>query len=190
VDKELSGNDQIPEVAVSESEQSASRLAALLTELGLTIATAESCTGGLIAAALTSVAGSSAFFNTGIVSYSNSTKRRLLGVPAACLAADGAVSESVVLAMANGASARDNAEVAIAVSGIAGPAGGSEDKPVGTVWIAWVTPRDGRKQIDAERFHFEGDRNQIRNAAVVAALHGTIARLRPLNESGIRNLTT
>ena len=141
------------------------------------ITTAESCTGGLIAAALTSVSGSSAYFNAGIVSYSNESKRRLLGVPAADLATHGAVSEPVVLAMAEGARQRNHAQVSVAVSGVAGPDGGTEDKPVGTVWIAWSIPEQHRAQVYAERFQFSGDRNAIQQAAVFESLHGIIARL-------------
>jgi len=161
----------------SDVANSTDELTKLLLTRNLTVTTAESCTGGLIAAALTSVSGSSAFFRSGIVSYSNESKRRLLGVPAQFLASDGAVSESVVLAMAEGARQRNDADVAIAVSGVAGPDGGSDEKPVGTVWIAWAIPVQHRVQIDAQRFQFSGDRHAVRQTAVVAALRGTIARL-------------
>ena len=109
----------------------------LLRQRGLHIATAESCTGGLIAAQLTQVAGASEVFDAGVVSYSNAMKQALLGVDAATLARDGAVSEATVLQMARGALQRSGADCVIAISGIAGPGGGSDDKPVGTVWFAW-----------------------------------------------------
>jgi len=146
---DTSMNDvDLPKTLASLSESLISR--------GLTITTAESCTGGLIAAALTSIAGSSDFFNAGIVSYSNESKRRLLGVEAKTLAEFGAVSEAVVLEMADMARRRNNADVAISVSGIAGPGGGSDDKPVGTVWIGWSTPEQQRHIISAQRFQFSG----------------------------------
>lgn len=166
--------------ALIDSEQTAAEsLAALLIEQKLTITTAESCTGGLIAAALTSVAGSSAYFSTGVVSYSNETKRRLLNVPARALVDHGAVSEAVVLAMADGARRRDNANVAIAVSGVAGPGGGSDEKPVGTVWIAWSISVQQTRSLVAQHFVFSGSRDDIRRTAVLAALRGTIARITP-----------
>ena len=101
------------------------------------MATAESCTGGLIAAACTDLAGSSAWFERGLVTYSNEAKTELLGVPAELIAQHGAVSEAVARAMAAGALARSQAQVAVAVTGVAGPGGGSASKPVGTVWLAW-----------------------------------------------------
>ncbi len=163
-------------------------LAARLIENKLTITTAESCTGGMIAAALTSIAGSSAFFSTGIVSYSNATKQRLLDVPTETLAEHGAVSEAVVLAMAEGARRRDDAAVAVAVSGVAGPGGGSAEKPVGTVWIAWSISVQQKSITEAEHFVFDGDRDAVRRSAVLAALRGTIARLTPGNELTTKDL--
>jgi nicotinamide-nucleotide amidase len=136
------------------------------------MATAESCTGGMIAAACTDLAGSSAWFERGFVTYSNAAKTDLLGVPEASLQTHGAVSETVARAMAAGACAHSLAQVSIAVTGIAGPSGGSHDKPVGTVWLAWSV--DGR--LDAQRMHFEGGRSAVRSATVLAALSGLLDR--------------
>ena len=118
----------------------AARLGESLLARGASVATAESCTGGWIAKTLTDVPGSSAWFGAGIVSYSNRAKHELLGVPEDLLAAHGAVSEPAVLAMVDGCLHRSGADFAVAVSGIAGPDGGSEDKPVGTVWFAFAAP--------------------------------------------------
>ncbi|MDR0275893.1 MAG: CinA family protein [Burkholderiaceae bacterium] len=137
------------------------------------LATAESCTGGLIAAACTDLAGSSEWFERGVVSYSNAAKTDLLGVPPALIAAHGAVSQPVARAMAAGACARAPAQVSVAVTGIAGPGGGSADKPVGTVWFAWCV----NGQISAECQHFDGDRSQVRQQTVAHALQGLLARL-------------
>ena len=112
-------------------------LASTLQTRGWMLTTAESCTGGLIAAACTEQAGSSLWFERGFVSYSNAAKTELLGVPAALITQHGAVSEAVARAMAEGALAHSAAQVSIAVTGVAGPSGGSADKPVGTVWLAW-----------------------------------------------------
>ena len=133
------------------------------------MATAESCTGGLIAAACTDLAGSSAWFERGFVTYSNAAKTDLLGVPAALIAAHGAVSEPVARAMASGALQHSAAQVALSVTGIAGPGGGSPDKPVGTVWFGWATPRG----VWSEMRHFEGDRAAVR----AGALHHSLSRL-------------
>lgn len=145
-----------------------------LARRGLRLACAESCTGGGIAYALTAVPGSSAWFERGFVTYSNAAKAQLLGVQPATLAAHGAVSGETVIEMALGTLAHAEAEIAIAVSGIAGPDGGSADKPVGTVWIAWA--RAGRAP-QARRFVFAGDRAMVRAAAVLAALDGVLERL-------------
>ncbi len=177
----MNTSDKPQAATTSESPSVMEELSALLLQHGFTITTAESCTGGLVAAEITSLAGSSAYFKTGVVSYSNDTKRRVLDVPARTLADHGAVSEAVVKAMAEGARKRDIADVSIAISGIAGPDGGTEDKPVGTVWIAWSIPVQNRHEIDAECCVFDGERNAIRQAAVEAALRGTIARLNALN---------
>lgn len=141
-------------------------LAQLLQSRGWLLATAESCTGGLIAAACTDLAGSSAWFERGFVSYSNEAKTALLGVDAALIAAHGAVSEPVAHAMVSGAVARSRAQVAVAVTGVAGPTGGSPEKPVGTVWFGWQV--DGR--VRTERRRFEGDRTTVRAATVEHAI--------------------
>ncbi len=177
-DPEQPRNHLEPEgVNAASIQRIAEELADRLVRLQLSITTAESCTGGLIAAELTSLSGSSAFFHSGIVSYSNEAKRRLLDVPASELAAHGAVSAPVVEAMAAGACHRENADIAIAVSGIAGPSGGSAEKPVGTVWLGWSFLRQGRRCVESEVFCFSGDRRAVRQAAVFEALRGTIARL-------------
>lgn len=143
----------------------------------LRIATAESCTGGWIAKALTDIAGSSAWFERGWVTYSNAAKEQDLDVPAALLAAHGAVSGEVVTAMARGALQRSGADFAVAVSGVAGPTGGTAAKPVGTVWTAWAWQTDAGCESRAERCQFPGDREAIRRATVVFALKGVLARL-------------
>ncbi len=142
-------------------------LLATLRARGWMLATAESCTGGLIAAALTHVAGSSDVVERGFVTYSNQAKSDLLGVPAALIAAHGAVSEAVARAMAQGAVARSPADIAISVTGIAGPGGGSADKPVGLVWFGCAR-RDGR--VRAESRIFLGDRAAVRAQAVAFGL--------------------
>jgi nicotinamide-nucleotide amidase len=141
-------------------------LAALLTARGWMLATAESCTGGLIAAGCTALAGSSNWFERGFVSYSNDAKNGLLGVDPALISAHGAVSGEVAGAMAAGALANSKAQVAVAVTGVAGPGGGSETKPVGTVWFGFALP-DGR--VLAERERFQGDRAAVRAATVAHA---------------------
>lgn len=138
-----------------------------LRSAGLKIATAESCTGGLIAAACTTVAGSSDWFERGFVTYSNEAKTEMLGVAPALIAAHGAVSEAVARAMAEGALAHARAQLAVAVTGVAGPAGGSPSKPVGTVWLAWA--RVGRP-TRTELLKLDGDRRAIREQSVQQAL--------------------
>ena len=140
----------------------------LLTK-GLRMATAESCTGGWVAKVLTDIAGSSAWFERGFVTYSNAAKQELLGVLPETIAADGAVSESVVREMVRGAIARSAADLALAVSGIAGPGGGSAEKPVGTVWFAWGC---ASRPVVTRLVYFSGDREQIRRQAVRVALQG------------------
>ena len=137
------------------------------------LATAESCTGGLIAAQCTELAGSSLWFERGFVSYSNAAKTELIGVPAALIAAHGAVSEPVARAMAQGALQHAQAQVSVAVTGIAGPGGGSADKPVGTVWLAWCVAG----QLSSERRVFGGDRAAVRAATVQHALQGLLTRV-------------
>jgi nicotinamide-nucleotide amidase len=139
---------------------------ALMTR-AMKLATAESCTGGLIAAAVTDVAGSSAWFDRGFVTYSNEAKIEMLGVRSETLLSSGAVSEAVAREMASGALARSAADLAVAVTGIAGPGGGSAEKPVGTVCFAWVW-RGGH--VESATQHFPGDRAEVRAAAVAAAL--------------------
>ncbi|GMG86950.1 nicotinamide-nucleotide amidohydrolase family protein [Biformimicrobium ophioploci] len=140
------------------------------------MATAESCTGGGIAAALTARAGSSAWFAGGIVSYSNAMKENLLGVRREVLASEGAVSEDVVLQMAEGVMAATGADCSVSVSGIAGPDGGTPEKPVGTVWIGWGV-RDTAPS--AECFRFEGSREEVQAAAIHAGIAGLVRRLQP-----------
>ena len=132
----------------------------------LMMATAESCTGGLIAAACTDLAGSSVWFERGFVSYSNAAKTELLGVPADLIESHGAVSEPVARAMVEGALRHSRAQVAVAVTGVAGPGGGSPDKPVGTVWFGWATPEG----VVTDKRCFDGDRQQVREATVQHAL--------------------
>ena len=148
------------------------RLAELLQHRRWMMATAESCTGGLIAGACTDLSGSSNWFERGFVSYSNEAKTELLGVDAALIAAHGAVSEPVARAMAAGAVAQSRAQVSVAVTGVAGPTGGSPEKPVGTVWFGWSV--DG--QLRTEHRRFDGDRAAVRAATVHHALQ-TLVRL-------------
>jgi nicotinamide-nucleotide amidase len=140
---------------------------------GLRVAAAESCTGGLIAGAITAIPGSSLWFERGFVTYSNDAKVEMLGVSPATLAAAGAVSEATAAEMATGALARSRADVAVAVTGIAGPDGGTPDKPVGTVCFAWA--RTGRAVATATR-RFSGDRAAVRAASVGWALQGLLDR--------------
>ena len=137
---------------------------------GRVLATAESCTCGYIAKVVTDLAGSSAWFGYALVSYSNGAKQDLLDVPAATLVSHGAVSEATVRAMAEGALKRGGADVAAAVSGIAGPAGGTPDKPVGSVWLAWAVMGGNGPHTTARLAHFEGDRDAVRRQTVAAAL--------------------
>jgi nicotinamide-nucleotide amidase len=141
-------------------------LAEALRRRGWRLATAESCTGGLVAAACTQLAGSSDWFERGFVTYSNAAKTELLGVDAALIAAHGAVSEAVALAMARGALQRAPVDLALAVTGIAGPGGAVPGKPVGTVWLAWGTAAG----VQSERLQLDGDRDAVRAASVRAAL--------------------
>jgi nicotinamide-nucleotide amidase len=141
-------------------------LAVALRTRGWRIATAESCTGGLIAGACTALAGSSDWFERGFVTYSNEAKADLLGVDAALIARHGAVSEAVARAMAEGALRRAPVQLTAAVTGIAGPGGAVPGKPVGTVWLAWATAQG----TQAERLQLDGDRAAIRSATVAVAL--------------------
>jgi nicotinamide-nucleotide amidase len=148
----------------------ASELGATLAARGWRVTCAESCTGGGVAFAITEVAGSSRWFEAGFVTYANIAKERLLGVRDETLESDGAVSEAVVREMAQGALWEAGADIAVAVSGIAGPDGGSAAKPVGTVWFAWTTAA----ATETRCHHFAGDRQAVRQQAVLAALEGLI----------------
>ncbi|MBC7919300.1 MAG: CinA family protein [Rhodoferax sp.] len=138
------------------------------------LATAESCTGGLIASLCTELPGSSAWLERGFVTYSNAAKSDMLGVDPGLIAEHGAVSEAVARAMAVGALAHSHAQVALAVTGIAGPTGGSLAKPVGTVWFAWATPSG----LHSELQRFTGDRSAVRNAAALHSLRRLVDLLR------------
>ena len=143
------------------------RLASLAVDCSHIIATAESCTGGLIAGAFTEVSGSSVWFDRGFVTYSNNAKQQMLGVASQTLLRDGAVSEATVLEMAKGAIRHSDANLAVSVSGVAGPTGGSDEKPVGTVWIACASAEASGV---AEHHRFAGDRHEIRTQAVDSAI--------------------
>jgi len=156
-----------------DSLELAVRLGRALQDRHWTVATAESCTGGLIAGAITDVAGSSAWFDRGFVTYSNAAKVEMLGVRSETLAALGAVSEATAREMAAGALARSGADIAVAVTGVAGPAGGTPEKPVGLVCFAWAI-RDLPAESRTERF--AGDRAAVRAATVDRALEGLIER--------------
>ena len=147
-------------------EELVQQLAAKLTEKGWMLATAESCTGGMIAAACTEIAGSSQWFDRGFVTYSNEAKTEMLGVPAELITQHGAVSEEVVRAMAEGAIRHSRAQVSIAVTGIAGPGGGSEEKPVGTVWVGWCVQGIPHSVL----LNLAGNRHHIRQATTAYAL--------------------
>jgi nicotinamide-nucleotide amidase len=166
----LPKNEQLIELAHAASACAAADLATLLTARGWHMATAESCTGGLIAGACTDLAGSSDWFDRGWVTYSNAAKTELLGVPAELIERHGAVSESVARAMAVGACDRAGVQAAVAVTGVAGPSGGSPDKPVGTVWFGWCAGNS----VWTECRQFDGDRAAVRAQTVAHAL----ARLR------------
>jgi nicotinamide-nucleotide amidase len=149
------------------------QIADALRARGQMMATAESCTGGLISAACTEVSGSSDWFERGFVTYSNAAKCELLGVSAALIRDHGAVSETVVCAMATGAVAHAHAHWSVAVTGVAGPTGGSPEKPVGTVWFGWATPQG----VFTEHQQFDGDRAAVRHATVIYALAGLLQRI-------------
>ena len=162
------------ETSAGQIEVLSVQLGELLSRHGLRVSAAESCTGGLITAAITEVPGSSAWFEQGWVTYSYTAKQLALGVSIDVLQASGAVSEGTVLAMADGALQRSNADIAVAVSGIAGPDGGSVEKPVGTVCLGWAVKG---KESTAQRFRYTGNRRAVRLAAVADALRGTISRV-------------
>lgn len=155
------------------AQQLCGLIANLMLQRGWMLATAESCTGGLIAAHCTDLGGSSQWFERGFVTYSNAAKTELLGVKASLIATHGAVSEPVARAMAAGALAHSAAHVSVAVTGIAGPSGGSPEKPVGTVWFAWATAQG----VTSEMLCFAGDRAAVRAATLAHALRGVILLL-------------
>jgi nicotinamide-nucleotide amidase len=152
-------------------ESLATQVGALLSVNGQKLATAESCTGGWVAQCLTSIAGSSDWFDRGFITYSNDAKQEMLGVSAEMLATHGAVSEATAVAMATGALRHSRADWALAITGVAGPSGGSPDKPVGTVCFGWAGP-DGR--LLAETRRFEGGRTEVRAQSVAHALRGIL----------------
>lgn len=152
----------------------AAKLGGVLKSRGMMLTTAESCTGGGVAQAVTAVAGSSAWFDRGFVTYSNLSKQQMLGVQEPTLIAYGAVSEAVVREMAEGALRNSEAHVAVAVSGIAGPDGGSPEKPVGTVWFAWSLVNG---VTTTARHLFHGGRDEVRAQSVRVALQGVLERL-------------
>ena len=149
-------------------------VAAALAACSARIAVAESCTGGWITKSLTDMPGSSAWFGYGFITYSDEAKLTLLGVSPDSLEAHGAVSQDVAEQMATGARLVSAAEVVVAVTGIAGPDGGSAEKPIGTVWLAWAGPGG---QLRSRHFRFTGDREAIRRQSVVAALEGVLQQL-------------
>lgn len=154
-----------------ELQMLAEKLGEVLTRRGLQLAVAESCTGGWVAQVITSVAGSSRWFERGYVTYSNAAKMEMLGVQASTLGKHGAVSEATVREMAEGALTHSHAQVAVAITGIAGPGGGSLEKPVGSVWLAWS--RQDRP-TQARLAHFLGNRDAVRRQAVETALQGVM----------------
>jgi len=158
----------------------AKRLGALLQSRGWRVATAESCTGGLVAGAITDIGGSSAWFERGYVTYSNEAKTAMLGVRLDTLAAHGAVSEATAWEMAAGALDKSGADLAVAITGIAGPSGGSPEKPVGMVCFAWARPGGPLRSCTRR---FAGDRAAVREASVVVALEGLIEQATPTEGS-------
>jgi nicotinamide-nucleotide amidase len=162
------------------TDQALARLAARvgrrLLDSHRSVATAESCTGGWIAKALTDIAGSSQWFTEGFVTYSNESKVLRLGVSHSILKTQGAVSEAAVRAMATGALKRSGAQLTVAVTGIAGPGGAVAGKPVGTVWLGWAERRGRAIRVASQLKHFRGDRDAVRRKTVRAALEGLLAR--------------
>ena len=159
-------------------ENAAIALVAALLSAGKTVAAAESCTGGWVAKAITDIAGSSGCFAYGIISYSNEAKEALLDVDPATLRKHGAVSEPTVREMAAGVLDLSGADLAVAISGIAGPGGGTPDKPAGTVWFSWAArSAEGGASVDAVLHHLAGDREAVRRQSVVLALDGVRERI-------------
>jgi nicotinamide-nucleotide amidase len=169
--------------AVSLSDVCAD-LAQVLLAQKLSICSAESCTGGMISAACTDLPGSSLWFERGFVTYSNAAKTDMLGVPASLIETHGAVSEEVARAMALGALAHSLADWSVAVTGVAGPSGGSAAKPVGTVWLAWACQSTGF--VELQRHVFSGDRRSVRESTTALAL-SHLARLLQADSSGRLN---
>ena len=155
-------------------EKLAAEVGAALKARGLWLASAESCTGGWVGAAVTAVSGSSQWYERGFITYTNQSKQDMLGVDEATLARYGAVSEQTVREMAQGALQQSRADIALAISGIAGPSGGTPEKPVGLVWFAWVA-KNG--VVRCEKQLFPGDRREVRRQAVETALKGVLALL-------------
>ncbi|MEJ0003231.1 MAG: CinA family protein [Pararobbsia sp.] len=153
--------------------QLAIRVGNRLREARLMLSTAESCTGGMIASAITDISGSSGWFERGFVTYSNQSKTEMIGVPAELIDRHGAVSEAVARAMAEGALRNSRAQLSVAVTGIAGPGGGTETKPVGTVAFGW----SDRVRTHAQTMYLKGDRRQIRIQTAAHALRGVLAML-------------
>ncbi|MFN4324611.1 MAG: CinA family protein [Azonexus sp.] len=162
----------------SEFDTLSRQLGARLLERGEWLVTAESCTGGWVAQTVTAIAGSSGWFDRGFVTYSNAAKRDMLGVSETTLARHGAVSEATARAMASGALAHSAGDWAVAITGIAGPSGGTPDKPVGTVCFAWAWRAGG---CEAQTCHFPGGRTEVRALSVRHALRGLLARLDDAN---------
>ena len=150
-------------------------VAKCLLASGQRVSVAESCTGGFVAKVLTDVSGSSAWFDVGFVTYANEAKTTFLGVPASTITRCGAVSKAVVVAMALGARRRAKADWAVAISGVAGPGGGTPRHPVGTVWVAWCQRAGRVARVRAQRFQFKGNRDSVRRQTVAAALTGLLA---------------
>lgn len=158
-----------------ESQQNLSHsLGLLLKQHSLVLTTAESCTGGGVSAAITDIAGSSAWFDRAFITYSNEAKMEMLGVTEHTLTEHGAVSEATVKEMVLGALKHSNATIAVSISGIAGPGGGSEDKPVGTVCFGWA---DNSGWLKVESYLFDGDRTEVRQQAIQAAMEGLYKKL-------------
>ncbi len=171
---------------VENNIQLIEKVAKALLESRSRLITAESCTGGMVAAELTSRPGSSEWFEGALVTYRLSAKRRLLGVPAAMLERYGAVSEPVARAMAEGALRVSDADVSVAITGIAGPDGGDMLAPVGTVWFAWARREEPGAEpacLQATQHRFSGSRDEVRNQAVALALEGVLASLSGVNPS-------
>ena len=165
--------DELAALDVQALEANLTQISLRLLQRRHSLATAESCTGGMIAAACTDLPGSSQWFERGFVTYSNAAKTDMLGVPAALIEQYGAVSEPVARAMADGALAHSQAQVSVAVTGVAGPTGGSDEKPVGTVWFAWCVGGETHTEMQ----HFAGDRGTVRAATLRYALQRLLAHL-------------